>query len=99
MTLGVNHGLESNNKITIFIVNKFATNTTGFVLTKRDNFVDGKGCNVVVLGNYYALEIMGYQSTNVATFSTTLNYNTTYLTTFSYNGNMSSSGMNLWVHW
>ena len=98
MTLGVNHGLESNSKITIFIVNKFATNTTGFVLAKRDNFVDGKGWNVVVWGNYYALEIMGHQSTNVAVVSTTLNFNTTYLTTFSYNGNMSSSGMNLWVN-
>lgn len=98
MTLGVVLGLESTSKITIFIVNKFATNTTGFVLAKRDNWVDGKGWNVIMWGGSYGLEIMGHQSSNVIAILTTLSFNSTYLTAISYDGRLSSNGMNMWVN-
>ena len=98
MTLGVILGLESNSKITVFVVNKFATNTSNFILVKRDNQVDGKGWNLVFWGGNLAMEIMGHQSTNKISASTILNNNSTYLISTSYNGNLSSAGINLWIN-
>ncbi len=98
MTLGVILGLESNSKITVFVVNKFATNTKNFILAKQDNQVDGKGWNLVFWNGNFELGILGNQSTNAIRASTILSNKSTYLVAASYNGNLSSAGMNIWIN-
>jgi hypothetical protein len=98
MTLGVILGLQSTSKLTIFIVNKFSSNTTGFILAKRDHFSDGKGWNVVMWNGAYLLEIYVDQVSNFVKVGTMINLNSTYLSALTYNGSLSSAGANLWIN-
>lgn len=98
MTLGVNIGMESNSKITLFVVNKFFTNTANFIIAKRDNFVDGKGWNLVMWGGTLAFELMGHQSSNLITIATGVSFNSTYISTVVYDGGLNSAGLNMWIN-
>jgi hypothetical protein len=98
MTLGVNIGLESNSKISIFIVNKFFTNPNNFILAKRDDNSDGKGWGLVLWGGRLAFELIGNQSSNYINIGTTISYSSTYLSSVVYDGLVNSAGLNLWIN-
>jgi prepilin-type N-terminal cleavage/methylation domain-containing protein len=108
MTMGVVSGFESNSKFTIFIVFK-PTNLGRFVISKQDNAVDGKGWAVITTGNYngggattsnlLSFGLKGHQSANfieIASLATILNKN--IVASFSYNGGLNNSGLNVYVN-
>jgi len=108
MTMGVVGGFESNSKFTIFLVFKPSV-LSRYVIAKQDNWVDGKGWAILTYGNFngggattpnlLSFGLKGHQSTNfieIAPSTSILNNN--IIASFSYNGGLSNSSLNVYVN-